>query len=74
MKGNTEWKKRITADLKDSTEEVRGCFKRAEFVGKWFAGSGSAATVMAILGMPMSIQLLEYPAFHSRDFYSPYSA
>lgn len=51
MKGNTEWKKRITADLKDSTEEVRGCFKRAEFVGKWFAGSGSAATVMAILGV-----------------------
>ena len=48
---NPEWKKRIAADLKDSTDEVRSCAKRAEFVGKWFASSGSSGTVMAILGV-----------------------
>ena len=48
---NPEWKKRIAADLKDSTDEVRACANRAEFVGKWLAGSGSSSTVMAILGL-----------------------
>jgi hypothetical protein len=48
---NPEWKKRITADLRDSTDEVRSCAKRAEFVGKWLASSGSSGTVMAILGV-----------------------
>jgi hypothetical protein len=48
---NPEWKKRIAADLKDSTDEVRSCANRAEFVGKWLAGSGSSSTVMAILGL-----------------------
>jgi hypothetical protein len=48
---NLEWKKRIAADLKDSTDEVRSCAQRAEFVGKWLASSGSSGTVMAILGV-----------------------
>jgi hypothetical protein len=48
---NSEWKKRITADLKDSTDEVRSCAKRAEFVGKWLASSGTSSTVMAMFGV-----------------------
>jgi hypothetical protein len=51
ISANLEWKKRIAADLKDSTDEVRSCAKRAEFVGKWLASSGSSSTVMAILGV-----------------------
>jgi len=46
-----KWKKRIVAELKTSTDEVRDCAKRAEFFGKWLAGSGSSGTVMAILGV-----------------------
>jgi hypothetical protein len=48
---NLGWKKRIAADLRDSTDEVRFCAKRAEFVGKWLASSGTPSTVMAILGV-----------------------
>ena len=48
---NLEWKRRIAADLSDSTDEVRSCAQRAEFVGKWLASSGSSGTVMAILGV-----------------------
>jgi len=48
---NTSWKKRITTEMKTSTDEVRTCFKRAEFIGRWFASAGSAETVIAILGV-----------------------
>jgi hypothetical protein len=48
---NTGWKKLIAADMKDSTDEVRSCMKRAEFIGKWLASSGSSSTVMAIFGV-----------------------
>ncbi len=48
---NQDWKKRIDDDLKDSTDEVRACAKRAEFVGKWLASAGTPGTVMAILGV-----------------------
>jgi hypothetical protein len=48
---NPDWRKRIAADLEDSTDEVQSCAKRAEFVGKWLASSGSSGTVMAILGV-----------------------
>ena len=48
---NPEWKKPIIKAVKNSSEEVMACSKRAEFVGKWFASSGSASAVMAILGV-----------------------
>jgi hypothetical protein len=51
VRANPHWKRRIAADLRTSTDEVRDCAKRAEFVGKWLAGSGSSGTVMAILGV-----------------------
>lgn len=48
---NAEWKKQINADLKDSTDEVRTCMKRAEFVGRWLGSSGSSSTIMAFFGI-----------------------
>jgi hypothetical protein len=34
-----------------ASDEVRECAKRAEFVGKWLAQTGSAPTVLALLGV-----------------------
>ena len=36
---------------REATDEVKACVKKAEFVGKWFAGSGDYATVMALWGV-----------------------
>jgi hypothetical protein len=48
---NIGWKKSIATDLKDSTDEVRSCMKRAHFVGRWLASSGTSSTVMTIFGV-----------------------
>lgn len=45
------WKKAVTRVLRGSSDEVRVCAKRAGFVGKWFAESGSAATVLSLMGV-----------------------
>lgn len=36
---------------REATDEVKACVKKAEFVGKWFAGSGDYATIMALWGV-----------------------
>lgn len=46
-----DWRKTVNKVLKESSEEVRDCAKRADFVGKWFAQAGSAATVLALMGV-----------------------
>ena len=38
------------AVLNNSSDEVRDCGKRAEFVGKWFRNAGLPSTVFALLG------------------------
>lgn len=48
---NPDWKKRMASALKDSSDEVRICAKRAEFVGRWFAKTGNAETVLSLLGV-----------------------
>jgi Family of unknown function (DUF6521) len=48
---NPDLKKPIATDLKDSTDEVRDCMKRAEFLGRWLGSSGTSSTVMALLGI-----------------------
>jgi hypothetical protein len=48
---NLDWRKRMDLALKDSSDEVRACAKRAEFLGKWFAKTGNAETVLALLGI-----------------------
>jgi hypothetical protein len=45
------WKKAVNRALKESSDEVRDCAKRAEFVGKWFSETGSSATVLALMGV-----------------------
>lgn len=51
VRANLDWRKRMTAALADSSEEVHTCAKRAEFVGRWFAKTGNAETVMSLLGV-----------------------
>lgn len=48
---NVDWKKLIQTNIKGATDEVRACMKRSEFIGRWFAATGNAATVMALLGV-----------------------
>ena len=48
---NPAWKRRIAAALNDTSDEVRTCAKRAEFVGQWFAKTGNAETVLSLLGV-----------------------
>ena len=37
--------------LRQSTEEVQECMKKAEFVGKWFAHTGTPETIFTLLGI-----------------------
>lgn len=37
--------------LRDASNEVTTCMRKAEFVGKWFASSGDYSTVMALWGV-----------------------
>jgi hypothetical protein len=41
----------MNAVLRDTSDEVRLCMKRAEFLGRWFASAGSPSTVMAVVGV-----------------------
>lgn len=35
----------------ETTEEVRECLRKARFLGRWFARSGSPSTILALLGL-----------------------
>ena len=48
---NGDWRKLINRSLQDTSDEVRFCARRAEFVGKWFAHTGNGATVLALVGV-----------------------
>ncbi|MAR71002.1 MULTISPECIES: three component ABC system middle component [unclassified Halomonas] len=45
------WRTSVRKSLRDSSDEVRETVKKAEFVGKWFAHAGAAATVLALIGV-----------------------
>lgn len=45
------WKRKVTAELRTSSVEVRACAKKADFLGRWFARTGSPTTVMALMGV-----------------------
>lgn len=45
------WRLSVNRAIRASSDEVRECAKRAEFVGKWFAATGSPSTVMALMGV-----------------------
>ncbi|MFZ5756936.1 MAG: three component ABC system middle component [Pseudomonadota bacterium] len=44
-------KKTVEGSIRASSDEVRECFNRSEFVGKWFAQTGNAPTVLALIGV-----------------------
>lgn len=46
-----QWAKLEMRLTNQASDEVRECAKRAEFVGKWLAQTGSAPTVLALLGV-----------------------
>ncbi len=45
------WKRKVTTELGRSSDEVRACAKKADFLGRWFARAGSPTTVMALMGV-----------------------
>jgi len=51
VRANADMKKRVAAGLKPTSDEVRACAKRAEFLGKWLEKAGGTETVMALLGV-----------------------
>jgi hypothetical protein len=51
LHGEPAWKKSVNVALKESSDEVRICSKRADFVGRWFAQTGSPTTVLALMGV-----------------------
>ncbi len=51
LRAEASWKRAVKRALAASSDEVRDCAKRADFIGKWFAQAGSAATVLALIGV-----------------------
>lgn len=51
VRANAEMKKRVNAAVKLTSDEVRECAKRAEFLGRWLEKAGGTETVMALLGV-----------------------
>lgn len=51
LQADENWRTVVDRVLAESSNEVRDCAKRADFVGKWFAQTGSAATVFALMGV-----------------------
>lgn len=51
VRANVNMKKRVNAGLRPTSDEVRECAKRAEFLGRWLEKAGGTETVMALLGV-----------------------
>ena len=51
VRAHDEMKKRVNAALKTTSDEVRECARRAEFLGRWLEKAGGPETVMALLGV-----------------------
>lgn len=47
----SSWTRATSLALSDSSDEVRTCASRAEFIGKWFAKTGNPSTVLALIGV-----------------------
>lgn len=45
------WNQKVVQSIGTCTDEVKECVKRAEFLGRWFANTGSPETVMATIGV-----------------------
>lgn len=43
--------RKVNSFVRQSSDEVKECAKRAEFVGRWFSQAGVASTVLALFGV-----------------------
>lgn len=48
---NPDWRLQMTEATQNTSDEVRACAKRADFLGKWFSKTGDAETVLSFLGV-----------------------
>jgi len=46
-----DYRNGIANILSDTSDEVRSCAKRSEFLGRWFAKAGEGRTVLALMGI-----------------------
>lgn len=51
VRANEGMKNRVNTAIKATSDEVRECAKRAEFLGRWLEKAGGPETVMALLGV-----------------------
>ena len=51
LRAASTWQRPVSRALRESSDEVRLCAKKAAFLGKWFAKTGNAATVLALMGV-----------------------
>jgi len=51
LHADAQWQRAINRVLRVSSDEVRHCVKTAAFAGKWFAQTGGAVTVLALMGV-----------------------
>lgn len=51
VRASVEWKRNANSALRQSSPETQACFKKAAFLGNWFLETGTANTVMALLGV-----------------------
>lgn len=51
VRASVEWKRRVNSTFRQSSHETQACLKKAEFLGNWFLETGTANTVMALLGV-----------------------
>lgn len=51
VRARQEWKRRANSIFRQSSSETQNCLKKAAFLGTWFLETGTANTVMALLGV-----------------------
>lgn len=51
IEASPEWLRKINKIQKSSSDEVRQAAKKAAFLGRWFANTGNATTVMSLIGV-----------------------
>lgn len=51
LRAEATWQRTVNRTLRETSDEVKDCAKRAAFIGKWFSQTGSAATVLALIGV-----------------------
>lgn len=47
----SEHASRVRATMRQTSAEVQQCMKKSEFLGKWFAHTGSSETIFTLLGV-----------------------